>query len=600
MKIISNYHYQVSNNRNLKQTNNKTKEFLNSTNTIKSGHSLSFSGIFQFLTPPKDKRYLTKDVQMLPNQPYLISNDAVLVLGPDFILDLGKDELIKSKIDNLKSGQSLVFGREAIALEGMDKKVSRKHLKIKKNNNGELIAFDLGSTNGTKICKNLIIPEINQGAFKLQPNMKYILPENAVLGLPNKTKLPLYQFREYLKQMSPQQSITIGCSPENSLHIDDNRISRQHLRLKNCANGVIVEDLNSTNGTIFIGVEKILPYKDDYSKIQKKLYLQPNTPTLIPNDCQLYLGENFTIDLRNSNILDLLNNKGAITVGRDNSCDLIIDNFYTKASKKHLKLEKAEDKIVATDLNSTNKTQVIPKNQIEPFYGDIGKIELKQGNIGDCYLLSTIYAMSRTPYGQKLLKNMVRVDDSGNYIVTFNSRAPIVVAPNELDGQKKGDKEKISVSGDLGVKAIERAYGKMLKAGKMNGIEYYNPTMFFVIDQGGWMNKALEKMTNLACKKTKINSDSIEDILTYLSRAKDKYILTCSTYNTGNYGKFKDYMDPEQRFISQHAYAIESIDSKNEKITIINPHNTMYSYTISWDEFKKYFDYICYANVSGK
>lgn len=597
MNIASNYHHLALNNKKFNQVTKEVKSNLNYSNPINPEYNPSFSGLFPVIEQPKNIRYTSKDCQMEPYKPYLISNDTVLRLGDNFILDFQKDEPITNRINNLKPGESLILGREGVVCQGMDDTVSRKHLSIRRNFKRELIAEDLDSTNGTKICKNLVVPDTSKGSFELKPHVKYILPENTLLQLGPHSNLSLYDFWEQIKNLTEEQAIIVGRSPSATISIEDDYVSYNHLKIKKCTEGIIVEDLGSTNGTVFNGLEEVISYVEDYSRIRNKTYLLKNTPTLIPNDCQLYLGNNFTIDVRNPNILDLLDEKGSVVIGKNESCDLVVDDFYDYTSGKHLKLEKAGNKIVATDLGSTNGTQVIPKNKIEPFYCDIGEIELKQGNVEDCYLLSTIYAMSRNSYGQKLLKDMVRVDESGNYIVTFYGKKPILVAPNELDGQKRGDREKISVSGDLGIKAIERAYGKMLKAKTfMSGSV---ATMFCRIDDGGWMNEALEKMTNLSCERRKVAGINIERTLTTFSHSKDKYILTCSTYYQGKYGKDKDYVDPQLQFVSNHAYAIEKIDVKNEKITIINPHDTRKSYTISWSDFGKYFDYICYADVSN-
>jgi len=51
-------------------------------------------------------------------------------------------------------------------------------------------------------------------------------------------------------------------------------------------------------------------------------------------------------------------------------------------------------------------------------------------------------------------------------------------------------------------------------------------------------------------------------------------------------------MDSDKKFITSHAYAIKSINSKNRTIEIVNPHNTRISETISFDKFKETFDFL--------
>ena len=236
-------------------------------------------------------------------------------------------------------------------------------------------------------------------------------------------------------------------------------------------------------------------------------------------------------------------------------------------------------------------------NRIKPFYCDLSELELSQANVGDCYLLSTIYGMSRSKKGRELLENMVKVDEQGNYIVSFHNKEPIKVRLDELDGQKKDNQEKRSVSGDLGIKAIERAYAKMLKqedfrAYLPNGS---NQTMFLKIDDGGFMSTALRKMTGIPSQKVYGKNNNIKNIFYRLSQNLDNYIVTCSTYDQGRYGK---YMDPQGLFLCKHAYSIKSIDTRNQTVEIVNPHNTRKTIHISWDSFQDMFDYLCYANVS--
>lgn len=54
-------------------------------------------------------------------------------------------------------------------------------------------------------------------------------------------------------------SITVGRSPDSSLVVDDGYASSRHARFYRDANRIIVEDLNSTNGTWIGGVQITQP-----------------------------------------------------------------------------------------------------------------------------------------------------------------------------------------------------------------------------------------------------------------------------------------------------------------------------------------------------
>ncbi len=185
---------------------------------------------------------------------------------------------------------------------------------------------------------------------------------------------------------------------------------------------------------------------------------------------------------------------------------------------------------------------------------------------------------------------MVSVDSLGNYLVKFNNYPTIYVRPDELDGQKNSEgKQKISVSGDLGIKAIERAYAKMIKS------PCPGETMFMNIDAGGCSDNALKKLTGINSAQYEPKKTDIFALFDKIAKKGIKnYIITCSTPDKGFYN---GYVDIHKKFISQHSYAIEYIDAQNRRVGIINPHNTHYTYDISWNEFKKYFDRLYVAET---
>ena len=70
-----------------------------------------------------------------------------------------------------------------------------------------------------------------------------------------KIKTPDGRLREYPLD---QPSLSIGRAPGNELIIEDNSISRRHARLSVESGHLMIEDLNSANGT-FIGSQRIPP-----------------------------------------------------------------------------------------------------------------------------------------------------------------------------------------------------------------------------------------------------------------------------------------------------------------------------------------------------
>ena len=596
MKINSIQLY-TNNNKIVRDRNKSSKDIQNPNfSECKRNESISFTGLFPLKKATYNAQILNTDVQMIPNQEYVINEDTVFE-SCGYRIDLGSKEL-KGIIKHLQNDESFTIGRNEYRLPDMPTEISRRHLEIRRNQRGELTAKDLNSTNGTKIKQNIrtLFPENTQQ--ELIPGQYYLLPYNSVVCA-HETPIFISNYKNALNSLPNGKELIIGRNDSCDIKLDNNYISGRHLALRPYMGSVLVKDLHSTNGSSFQCYEtenmrRPSPYVNDLFYITDSAELQKNVPTRIPNDCQIYLGRHFTIDVRNPNILEVLNQKGKIKIGRNSNCDLVVDKFYSHVSREHLQLEKVGDNIIATDLNSSMDTQIIPKNKIRAFNGGVENLELGQQNIGDCYLLSTIYALSMTKQGQKYLENMVSVDDKGNYIVDFYSGySPISVRPEELDGQKYKGTEKRNVSGDLGIRAIERAYGKLVKS---FGSE--NRTLYMAIDDGGWPNVALRKMTGIESDVEAIKDGKIQKKLQELcAMGLENFVLTCSTPKKGN---FFGYMDYQRRFNENHAYGIKNIDSYKQTIEIVNPHNTMKSETISWNEFAQLFDYIYIGNFNKR
>lgn len=331
-----------------------------------------------------------------------------------------------------------------------------------------------------------------------------------------------------------------------------------------------------------------LPFKcNDRENTKEVTELSSKTPTIIPKDCQLRLGNNYSLNTLNPKVHNLLDKKGEITIGKSSKCNMVIPSFYNGVNSTHLRLKQVGDTLIASDESSKTGTRIIPRKEVKAFHCGTENIKLAQGEIGDCFLLSTIYALSRTNNGQQLLEKMVSMDENGNCIVTFNHRNPIKITASELDSERKST-DKDWACGEIGTKAIERAYAKIIKR---------NPDMqnFVQINQGGYPLEALEILTGIKGQAEHITEDNAESILQKIEQiGLDNQILMCSTPHKGNYGK---YRNKNQKFITGHAYAIKDINSKEKTIEIINPHNTKRSEFISFDEFKQIFDFIYTAKI---
>ena len=348
-----------------------------------------------------------------------------------------------------------------------------------------------------------------------------------------------------------------------------------------------------SNSVYFKGIQQSIPNVFvqfptlNYSQTKEITPLQSEVSTVVPNNSQLRLGNDYTINLRTPKIKEILDKKGNIIIGTSHTANISLPQFYNGVNSEHLQLKKQGSKIIATDLSSTHGTEMIPKDKIKAFQVGTQNLKLAQGEIGDCFVLSTLYSLSQTKNGQKLIEDMVNVDDNGNHIVTFKNQKPITITLEELDSERKTDK-KDWACGDMGTKAIERAYAKHIKTNQV----MCNSTQ---IDKGGRIVDALKLMTGKKCDMYEIKEMEIDYLLTDIeNKGFENQFLICSTPHLGKYGNF---MDSESKFITGHAYSIKNINIKEKTIEIVNPHNTKKREIISWEDFKTMFEYIYIADI---
>jgi len=167
---------------------------------------------------------------------------------------------------------------------------------------------------------------------------------------------------------SNQQAVyVIGRKSPSDILINDDKISSQHIQIvHNENNEIYLLDLNSANGT-FINGEQIksgVPYlitaKDQIFLATEKILL-----TFYPDNYQSISIQKDELAkkraLGSTNILERLNSKGKVIIGRSSACDVILSDQIT-VSRQHASIELKQGRIYITDLGSMNGTFVNGKN----------------------------------------------------------------------------------------------------------------------------------------------------------------------------------------------------------------------------------------------
>jgi pSer/pThr/pTyr-binding forkhead associated (FHA) protein len=232
--------------------------------------------------------------------------------------------------DNQPKPRSWIIGRDSgCHLVVNQSAVSAQHCRLFETARGYFLE-DLGSSNGTYVNGHKITAAVHVVASD-----QITLGQSVTMPWPNVSTTP-----------SDAQVIHIGRDPENDIVLDYTMVSARHARILIKSGQAHIEDLGSTNG-IAIG--------------------QPNAKIkqapLNPND-MVYFG---SLAVPASRLLQAIGKKASesrtvtfrgqpIVLGRDSSCDLLLD--FPMISLRHARLWQDGNRIMIEDLGSTNGTFV--------------------------------------------------------------------------------------------------------------------------------------------------------------------------------------------------------------------------------------------------
>lgn len=234
-----------------------------------------------------------------------------------------------------------------------------------------------------------------------------------------------------------------------------------------------------------------------------------------------------------------------------------------------------------------------------------------QGAAGDCYLISTVDALLKTPGTRHRILDCF----------TENADGSISVKIGEVtQNYTKNDLIRFSkLSGCDGIQMIESSYGyhvvnkrareilDLLKNNNLNNIERMeldkelaslvdfdklSKNITKLRDAGGRMEEVMEtfKLENANYSYDFEKELSNPDFL-------NKYIFIGGTRGNGNHANM---LIPQMKLAESHAYRIKPYlsDSREVLFKVTNPWNTQLDFSMNIYELKKYFNNIAYCKIS--
>jgi pSer/pThr/pTyr-binding forkhead associated (FHA) protein len=161
--------------------------------------------------------------------------------------------------------------------------------------------------------------------------------------------------------MSMSRSLTIGSKPDNDLVLNVPSVSGHHCRISREANGYILEDLASTNGTYFNG-ERIYGRTKIALGPTDTIHLGSHALAALQVLSKIGQEPTPTVTLRGSEMV----------IGRNASCDQVIDQAMI--SSRHARLFRSGDRVLIEDLGSSNGTFVNGNRIQQPVVVDGGDV----------------------------------------------------------------------------------------------------------------------------------------------------------------------------------------------------------------------------------
>ena len=242
-----------------------------------------------------------------------------------------------------------------------------------------------------------------------------------------------------------------------------------------------------------------------------------------------------------------------------------------------------------------------------------------QGQIGDCYLVSSIDNLYKNPTSRSIILSRFTENADGTISIKMNNTT---YKFNDIPGAFKNSTNK-NLTGSTGMRLLEEVSGYESIENKIaeltNRLPYLTPGSkeykealktlttlqakntnlraagIAARQDGGW-GKEVYELFGLKDIKTENCSDFIKNLVEIDPSEWDKYIIFGGTKGTAD----TLYINKKLKIAECHAYNVRPYINENGKIivTVTNPWNTSNTIDLSLSQFTEYFNLIQYTKVS--
>ncbi len=285
----------------------------------------------------------------------------------------------------------------------------------------------------------------------------------------------------------------------------------------------------------------------------------------------------YNFDCKDDGYLELLKSKKPFTL-------FGWDIFGNKAKQKEALTNFEVAMGIESDAVKEKKQQEAMKTRDDKI-GDT-----KQGDIGDCWLLSGVNSLSYSEKGREILSNALDYSDSGITVRFKEGLGEYFISNDELANASNYS------SGDDDMKAIEVAIQKLLKdykngkienipdkletffkKGLETSIESNHPEFIAHLFSNPEFTKKGVMLGPAADNYRERNMQTWNEVLDSFDSSNSSLTFSCLSE-----GEAVDVNGNKHHIYGPHAYAVKNVDA--DKVTIINPHDSAEEIVLTREE----------------